>query len=393
MKKLYKIIIFLFISFSTFSQNAIDPEFIPPEEVFHFEEESSNEKEVADKVFLKSLPESYEKMNAEDLKKLRSDIEIQLNKLISEKEELIKNRASENIIESKNESIKVLGKEKSIVDLTIKSEELIEESIELEKRKKLLKNFLIGSLIFIFLLILLIITLLQRKTIKTQDVEIESQLKDIIKKNSFLDFAARIIRHDMHSGINTYIPRGISSLEKRLSEKDIKELNIESPIKMIRDGLSHTQKVYKIVYEFTNLVKHNPVLTKEKVSLNETIDKFISKTSYHRYVEISENLPTIEINEILFWNSLDSIIKNGLKYNDNEFKKVKIYSKSNDSIIIEDNGRGFSNDEFIKYLYSPELGEESSLGLKIANAIINEHGFKLSCEKVDSGTKFKINFN
>lgn len=393
MKKLYKIIIFLFISFSTFSQNAIDPKFLPPEEVFYFEEESSNEKEVADKVFLKSLPESYENMNAEDLKKLRSDIEMQLNKLINEKEELIKNRASENIIESKNESIKVLGKEKSIVDLTIKSEELIEESIELEKRKKLLKNFLIGSLIFIFLLILLIITLLQRKTIKTQDVEIESQLKDIIKKNSFLDFAARIIRHDMHSGINTYIPRGISSLEKRLSEKDIKELNIESPIKMIRDGLSHTQKVYKIVYEFTNLVKHNPVLTKEKVSLNETIDKFISKTSYHNYVEISENLPTIEINEILFWNSLDSIIKNGLKYNDNEFKKVKIYSKSNDSIIIEDNGRGFSNDEFIKYLYSPELGEESSLGLKIANAIINEHGFKLSCEKVDSGTKFKINFN
>lgn len=42
------------------------------------------------------------------------------------------------------------------------------------------------------ILILAIIALLQRKTIKVQDEEIESQLKDIIKKNSFLDFAALI---------------------------------------------------------------------------------------------------------------------------------------------------------------------------------------------------------
>jgi hypothetical protein len=36
------------------------------------------------------------------------------------------------------------------------------------------------------------------------------QLQD---KNTYLEHAAKILRHDMHSGINVYIPRGIGALE------------------------------------------------------------------------------------------------------------------------------------------------------------------------------------
>ena len=64
----------------------------------------------------------------------------------------------------------------------------------------------------------------------------------------------------MHSGINTYIPRGITSLERRLSEDDIKRLNIEAPLKMIKEGLKHTQKVYKGVYG-SSLLKSVPGTT------------------------------------------------------------------------------------------------------------------------------------
>jgi hypothetical protein len=41
---------------------------------------------------------------------------------------------------------------------------------------------------------------------------------ELEKKNTYLEHAAKILRHDMHSGINTYIPRGISSLEKRITD-------------------------------------------------------------------------------------------------------------------------------------------------------------------------------
>ena len=41
-------------------------------------------------------------------------------------------------------------------------------------------------------------------------------LEEAKHKNTYLEHAAKILRHDMHSGINTYIPRGIRSLERRL---------------------------------------------------------------------------------------------------------------------------------------------------------------------------------
>lgn len=369
----------------------ISAKWVEPEKVF---DQPKEEPQIdtttlqADKQFLKNLPKSYDNLTPGDLKKIASDIENQLQKLIKEKEELLKQNATQEVIESKDNSIKSLGKEKTIVDLTIKSDELNTKATGLQIQKEKLKKFLIGAIVVLVILVLAIVALLQRKTIKVQDKEIDAQLKDIIKKNSFLDFAARVIRHDMHSGINTYMPRGLTSLEKRLTEEQIKQLKIESPLQLIRDGLNHTQRVYKIVYEFTNLVKQNAVLEKQEVSLNEVIEKFITKTSYINQVEISQ-LPTIKVNEILFWNSVDNLIKNGIKYNDNENKKVKIYMEE-DNLIVEDNGRGFSQEQFEEYLYSPEKGEESNLGLKISYAILTEHGFEVRCQKLETGTKFLI---
>ena len=68
--------------------------------------------------------------------------------------------------------------------------------------------------------------------------------KDLSAKNVYLEHAAKIIRHDMHSGINTYIPRGVKSLKRRLSEDQIKDLKITAPLKLIEDGVHHAQKVY-----------------------------------------------------------------------------------------------------------------------------------------------------
>ena len=52
----------------------------------------------------------------------------------------------------------------------------------------------------------------------------QSTKRNYLKKNTFLEHAAKILRHDMHSGINTYMPRGVSSLKRRLNEEIIEEL-------------------------------------------------------------------------------------------------------------------------------------------------------------------------
>jgi PAS domain S-box-containing protein len=220
-----------------------------------------------------------------------------------------------------------------------------------------------------------------------------NQQMEIEKKNTYLEHAAKILRHDMHSGINTYMPRGLSSLERRLSPEDIKNLKIESPLRMIKEGLKHSQKVYKGVYEFTNLVKKDVVLNKSECNLKSILEDYLSSTAYISQVIIDE-LPTVEVNEPLFCTAVDNLIRNGLKYNDSDTKFVKITSNEN-YVYIQDNGRGITQEDF-DYLskpYTRKDGQKESgtgLGLNICVAILEEHGFKINCEKNEIGTKIKI---
>jgi len=221
------------------------------------------------------------------------------------------------------------------------------------------------------------------------------QSEEIEQKNTYLEHAAKILRHDMHSGINTYIPRGINSLERRLTEEDIKRLKIEGPLKMIKEGLRHTQKVYKGVYEFTNLVKKDVVLSKKQCDIKAILSDYLSSTSYKSQVMLDDNLPTIEVNESLFCTSIDNLIRNGLKYNDSDARLVKVFSEG-EFICVADNGRGLTQEEFT-YLSKPYVRKEnqkesgSGLGLNICIAILKEHGFSIAAEKLkEGGTKLKI---
>ena len=216
---------------------------------------------------------------------------------------------------------------------------------------------------------------------------------EVTKKNAYLEHAAKILRHDMHSGINTYIPRGLSSLKRRLSAQQIKELKIESPLKMIEEGLTHTQKIYKGVKEFTNLVKKDAKLDKEPVDLKQALESYLGSTSYIKQV-IIEPLKVCNVNESLFCTAVDNLIRNGLKYNDSSTKVVKIYTEG-DSLVVEDNGRGMTQEDFEK-LSQPYARKEnqkeagSGLGLNICLAIMEEHGFTITAEKLQQGTKLRI---
>jgi PAS domain S-box-containing protein len=217
--------------------------------------------------------------------------------------------------------------------------------------------------------------------------EIIEKSKEIEKQNTYLEHAAKILRHDMHSGINTYIPRGISSLERRLKPETIKEFKLEAPLKMLKEGLKHTQKVYKGVYEFTNLVKKDVVLEKHLMDPKKVLKDYLESTSYSDQIVISD-LPEMEINESLFCTAVDNLIRNGLKYNDSDTKWVKIYMLDENTMAIQDNGRGLSQEDFdhlskpyIRKLDQKESG--SGLGLNICTAILQEHGFDIKCKKAD----------
>ena len=224
--------------------------------------------------------------------------------------------------------------------------------------------------------------------------------KELGDKNVYLEHAAKIIRHDMHSGINTYIPRGIKSLKRRLTDEQIKELKIASPLKLVEDGLHHARKVYSGVYEFTNLFKENAQMSKTECNIKEILEDYLKLTAYKNQVIIDDNLPTgLLVNEALFCTAIDNLIRNGLKYNDSPTKWVKIYHEGNyhngSHICIEDNGRGLTMNEFIELSkpYVRKEGQKESgtgLGLNICISILKEHGFSVWAEKQKQGTKIKI---
>ena len=112
--------------------------------------------------------------------------------------------------------------------------------------------------------------------------------KELDKKNIYLEHAAKIIRHDMHSGINTYIPRGINSLTRRLSEESIQDLKLAAPLKLLTEGLKHAQKVYAGVYEFTNLVKQGQTLNKKDCNLHDILKDYLDLIAKNELIEILE---------------------------------------------------------------------------------------------------------
>lgn len=221
-------------------------------------------------------------------------------------------------------------------------------------------------------------------------------ISELRQKNTYLEHAAKIIRHDMHSGINTYLPRGVRSLERRLTPQQIKDLKIESPLKMLKEGLNHTQKVYKGVYEFTNLVKKDAEMSMEQHNIKDILESYLSSTSYKSQIILDESLSfKLNVNEPLFCTAIDNLIRNGLKYNDSPTKLVSIY-RDGSYIIIEDNGRGMSQSEF-EYLSIPytrkkgQKEEGTGLGLNICRSILQEHRFRIKVDemKQDIGDFYK----
>jgi PAS domain S-box-containing protein len=225
----------------------------------------------------------------------------------------------------------------------------------------------------------------------TKQIQLQIELQT---KNAYLEHAAKILRHDMHSGINTYMPRGITSLERRLSECGC-AAKVEMPLKLIKEGLGHTQKVYEGVREFTNLVRPDASLKMRDVEIKPLIEEYLDSTAYRRQVVISEFPKSLMVNGPLFCTAIDNLIRNGLKYNDAHTKLVRIHPIGDNTIAIVDNGRGMTQREFEQYSkpYVRRQGQieaGSGLGLNICIAILREHKFSVTCEKLDVGTLIRI---
>lgn len=223
-------------------------------------------------------------------------------------------------------------------------------------------------------------------------------IDEVMRKNLYLEHAAKILRHDMHSGINTYIPRGIRSLTRRLGDDKIKDLKLEAPLKLLTEGLEHSQQVYDGIYQFTDLVRENNLMKREVTNLTDVLERYFKRVSYKDQVILSPDLPEVSINQSLFCTAIDNLVRNGIKYNDQDTKWVKIEMQNDGTLGIRDNGRGLTQEEFdyLSKAYQRKENQKETgtgLGLNITIAIFKEHGFSVKVEKQETGTLIKVSIN
>ena len=234
-------------------------------------------------------------------------------------------------------------------------------------------------------------------TIRRYKIDNNSKYKQIQQKNVYLEHAAKIIRHDMHSGIKTYIPRGVFSLERKIPSEVIEKYKLGPSIRLLKEGLEHTNRVYDGVYAFTDLVKSDKSLPLQKINLQSFLHHCFETTAYSDQIDLNVNL-NLKVNPSLFFTAIDNLVRNGLKYNDSKKKYVSIYLEGDNTICIQDNGRGLSQKDFLMYskAYSRKENQEengSGLGLNIAQTIFQEHDFILTSQKTNTGTIMRIILN
>ena len=213
--------------------------------------------------------------------------------------------------------------------------------------------------------------------------------QELYESKLFIEYSNKVIRHDMHSGINTYIPRGIAMLKKRLTDNVIKELKIAPALMFLEKGLAHAQMVYKGIYSFTGLIKQSKQIDIKEFNLKDDLETYLSITALDMYVEV-KNLPVLVGNSSLMCSGIMQLIQNGIKYNDNIEKKIIIYSDDEEAIYVEDNGRGMTQEEFNQNIFPKDSLIVRGMGLSIATVIFEEHNYSIEVVPKEMGTIIKL---
>jgi len=208
--------------------------------------------------------------------------------------------------------------------------------------------------------------------------------QELYKKNLFLQYAGKVIRHDMHSGINTYLPRGIKSLEDRLTPALIKKHKLALPLKLLKEGVRHSQQVYQTVYAFTNLAKES--FDVQDFDLAEDLRTYMVASTYAKQVHIDGPI-MIMGNSALLCSAFNVFVRNGFQFNNNAPSKrsIRIYS-DNKQIFVEDNGIGMDQSQLLHFTNpTTDFLHNGQLDFNIAIVIIREHGFSIEARLLDSG--------
>jgi len=320
-----------------------------------------------------------------------------------QKQKLIDSLSNMNLKHSLDINGKIAEKDKEL------AEQVYQKEIN-DKELMFQNTFIKFLLITTFLGILLIgfLTLSyrrisgQNKEINEKTSELENLNQSLELSNQELERFAHIASHDLKSPLRNIVSytgllkRNLSASEKQIVKESLYyiEKNGKRMSQLIEDVLEYSK--------FSNQEKVN----REIVNLGQLATEIsqlsqITPDGKTASFEVSQ-LPNLKWNSSKLFLLFKNLIENGIKYNDSDNPKIRLYSSySNDkySICFEDNGIGIEEEYYDKIfvmfsrLHNQDQYDGTGLGLAICKKLVDEFEGEITVSsELGKGTIFKIEF-
>lgn len=186
--------------------------------------------------------------------------------------------------------------------------------------------------------------------------------------------------------------------------------NSEEYLKTLRSVLAESERLNELLNNLFELTQSNLDGTSfQDVRLDELLwavaDEWSNKTANNK-IELDFNLPedtdryTIQGNGRLLFLALGNIIKNAIKFSNNNIVQCKLYLKNMDPVIvIKDSGIGIQQEDIDKIFQPFYRGSNTTgysglgIGLSLADRIFRLHNASISVSSlVERGAEFSIIF-
>ena len=237
--------------------------------------------------------------------------------------------------------------------------------------------------------------------------EKEKLIIDLKEKNKTLQVATEelerfsyIASHDLKSPLRTVV----SFLG--LIERNIKKENYDDVLTNLEFAKSGAKQMNYLVTDILELSRINaPDRNKrEEINLNKVIDKvkinLREELANKNALVETEDLPNYHCNEVEFLILFQNLIQNGIKYNNSDIPKIKIWAIQDENLLkvyFEDNGIGIEPEyfemifQFFKRLHTTLEYSGTGIGLGLCNKIVQKYNGSLSLESTPgTGSVFKI---
>jgi len=262
-------------------------------------------------------------------------------------------------------------------------------------------NHIDDALVFVVVLGWIFLVLDQNAYSRNKLVNrLKAKNQDLIQTTEELERFTHVATHDLKSPLRTII--SFSALLKAKIEQEEYD-DIPSYLDYIRGAAKQMNILINDILQLSKISK-NADIPIEEIDLNNILDKVLSSLQGEinaKNVKIeSKPLPIYQGRPNEFILLFKNIIHNGIKYNDQEIPKIKIWhTTTNEKILIhfQDNGIGIDAKyfdyifEYFKRLHTSDKYEGSGIGLGICQKLAEHYGGTMSVQsEVDKGSIFTL---